>query len=170
MEGNRKKAYLLAAFLLIVSSAWLRGQDAHVGQLLDQLKSPNPGVRAKAAMSLGELGGAAKVAVPALDKALADRNLNVRYWAASALKRIGPEAKGAIPGLISALKTLPGGSPELEGPARYYPDVRSVAAEALGTIGPAAKEAIPALKEATEDKNADVRAAAAEALKKIGAK
>jgi HEAT repeat protein len=45
-----------------------------------------------------------------------------------------------------------------------------VAAEALGAIGPAAKEAIPALKEATEDKNADVRTAAAAALKKTGAK
>jgi HEAT repeat protein len=170
MERNRNKAYLLAAFLLIVSSAWLRAQDAKVGQLLDQLKSLNPGVRAKAAMSLGGLGGAAKVAVPALGTALADRNLNVRYWAANALKRIGPEAKGAIPALVAALKTFPGGSPGLEGPARYYADVRSVAAEALGAIGPAAKEAIPALKEATGDENADVRTAAAEALKKIGAK
>lgn len=170
MERNRNKVYLLAAFLLIVSSAWLHGQDEHVGQLLDQLKSANPGVRAKAAMSLGELGGAAKVAVPALGTALADRNLDVRYWAANALKKIGPEAKRAMPGLISALKTFPGGDPELEGPERYYPDVRSVAAEALGAIGPAAQEAIPALKEATKDKNADVRVAAAEALKKIEAK
>ena len=170
MERNTNKAYLLAAFLLIVSSTWLHGQDERVGQLLEQLKSANPGVRAKAAKSLGEVGGAAKVAVPALGAALADRNLDVRYWAASALKKIGPEAKRAIPGLISALKTFPGGNPELEGPERYFPDVRSVAAEALGAIGPAAKEAIPALREATKDKNSDVQAAATEALKRIEAK
>ena len=170
MDRNRNKAYGLAAFLLIASSAWLRGQDAQVGQLLDQLKSPDSSVRAKAAISLSELGGGAKVGVPALATALADRSLNVRYWACRALRNIGPEAKGAVPGLIAALKTFPGGSPELEGPARYYPDVRSVAAEALGAIGPAAKEAIPALKVATGDKNADVSAAAAYALKKIGAK
>ena len=91
MDWNRNKAYGLAAFLLIASSACLSGQDAQVGQLLDQLKSPNPGVRARAAMSLGELGGAAKVVVPALGTALTDRNLNVRYWAGTALKRFGPE-------------------------------------------------------------------------------
>jgi HEAT repeat protein len=121
-------------------------------------------------MSLSELGGAAKAAVPALAAALADRNLNVRYWSASALRGLGPDARQAVPALVGALKTFPGGSPELEGPARYFPDVRSVAAEALGAIGPLAKAAVPALKEATADQNADVRAAVAEALKRIAAK
>jgi HEAT repeat protein len=157
---------ITAVFIVGLSTLAL-GQDARVGGLLEQLKSPDAGVRARAAMSLSELGGAAKAAAPALAAALADRNLNVRYWSASALRGLGPDARQAVPALVAALKTFPGGSPELDGPARYYPDVRSVAAEALGAIGPLAKAAIPALKEATADQNADVRAAAAEALKRV---
>ncbi len=160
----------IAAVFIVGLSTLALGQDAQIGGLLDQMKSPNAAVRARAAMSLRELGGAAKAAVPALAAALADRNLNVRYWSASALRGLGPDARQAVPALVGALKTFPGGSPELEGPARYFPDVRSVAAEALGAIGPLAKAAVPALKEATADQNADVRAAVAEALKRIAAK
>ena len=43
-----------------------------------------------------------------------------------------------------------------------------MAAEALGAIGPAAKAAVPKLRElAAKDEESEVRAAAAEALKKI---
>ena len=101
------------------------------------------------------IGWGSQGRVPALAAALADRNLNVRYWSASALGGLGPDARPAVPALVGALKTFPGGSPELDGPARYYPDVRSVAAQALGAIGPLAKAAIPALKEATADQNAE---------------
>jgi len=75
-----------------------------------------------------------------------------------------------VPALIAALKTFPGGTAELDGPGRYYPDVRSIAAEALGAIGPAAKDAIPALTEATRDETPDVQGAAKEALSRIGGK
>jgi HEAT repeat protein len=121
-------------------------------------------------MSLGELGAAAKVAVPALAIALADKNLSVRYFSGRALTKLGPDAREAVPALIAALRTFPGGSPELEGPERYFPDVRSVAAEALGAIGPMAKAAIPALKVATTDANWGVKAAAEQAIEKIAIK
>ena len=47
--------------------------------------------------------------------------------------------------------------------------MRFRAAWALARIGPAATDAIPALEAALKDKSAKVRAAAAEALKKIRA-
>ena len=160
----------IAVSFLLGSSVSVRGQEARVGELADQLKSPDAAVRARAAIALDQLGPAAKPAIPALTTALADRNLNVRYWSAKVLRGFGPEAKGAVTALIAALKTFPGGSPALDGPERYYPDVRSLAADALGAIGPAAKEAIPALKEAMADKSPDVRDSATQAIKKIEAK
>jgi HEAT repeat protein len=156
--------------MIVGSSSHVVGQDARVAKLVDELKSGDAGVRARAAIALDQLGGDAKPAIPALTTALADKNLNVRYWSAKVLKGFGPEAKTAVPALVAALKTFPGGSPALEGPARYYPDVRSLAAEALGAIGPAAKEALPALKEAIADKSPEVSGSAAEALKKIEGK
>jgi HEAT repeat protein len=166
----RRGRWRIAALILMGWSASAYGEDVVVRRLIDQLRSPTAAIRARAAIELGELGAAAKTAVPALATALADNNLNVRYCAGNALKGLGPESKGAVPALVAALKTFPGGSPELEGPERYYADVRSVAAEALGAIGPGAREAIPALKEAATDKSADVRAAATDAMKRIEAK
>jgi HEAT repeat protein len=133
--GRRGVTAWGASLLLLVTLGSLAGA-ATVGELTEQLKSPDAGLRGQAAMALREMGPAAKAAVPALAKAMSDRNLNVRYWAGSALRGLGPEGKASVPALIEVLKTYPGGSPELDGPPRYYPDVRSVAAEALGAIGP----------------------------------
>jgi len=106
---------------------------------------------------------------------LSDQNLNVRYSAcqrysaASALKAVGPAAHAAVVPLIKALDTFPGGSPALDGPVRYYPDVRSVVAEALGAIGSRAKEAVPALQKVLNDPDAGARSAASDALKRLTA-
>jgi HEAT repeat protein len=156
--------------ILLASTLLAAGTGDDVDALLAGLKSPNPGTRGMAAMDIGELGPRAKKAVPALAEALADRDLNVRYWAATALRQIGPDAKAAVPALIAALETFPGGTPPLEGPNRYYPDVRSVSAQALGAIGAGAEPAIPALEKALKDPDTSVQAAAAEALKRIRAK
>jgi HEAT repeat protein len=56
----------------------------------------------------------------------------------------------------------------LDGPYRYYADARAVAADALGAIGRGAGAAIPALKKAEQDPQAEVRASATKALKRIG--
>lgn len=166
VPGQLTRALRVAATVLALSTHAF-AQAAQVASLAEQLRSPNAGLRAQAAMSLGELGVSAKAAVPALATALADRNLNVRYFAATALSAVGPEARAAVPALIAALKTFPGGTPELDGPARYFPDVRNVAAEALGAIGPAARAALPALTQAKSDKDGSVSAAATAAIKKI---
>jgi hypothetical protein len=47
------------------------------------------------------------------------------------------------------------------------PEVRAFAANGLGLIGLAAKDVVPSLLECLEDKNQEVRGAAAEALRKI---
>lgn len=153
----------------------LGGRPSAAGQgtledLVKALEHPNPGARAMAATSLAKMGPAAERAVPALSNALADRDLNVRYWAASALKAVGPAAQSAVTALVQALATVPGGSPALDGPLRYYPDIRSVAAEALGAIGNRAKDAVPALNKALNDPDSGVRSAAAGALQRIAAK
>jgi HEAT repeat protein len=90
------------------------------------------------AYTLGEIGPAAKDAVPQLIELLKSSKdpegfLNV--VAADALGKIGPAASNAVPALIVALK-----SDDVRLPTR--------AEDALGNIGAGAKAAIPALIEA----------------------
>jgi HEAT repeat protein len=61
-------------------------------------------VRVWAALLLGRLGPDARKAVPALTRALNDRDTFVRDAAASALGRIGPAAKEAAPAFITLLE------------------------------------------------------------------
>ena len=113
--------------------------------------------RQYAALALGRIGPEAKAAVPALVKALGDRNAHVRADAASALYFIGPAAKTAVPALIGLL-----------GDTDRY--VRHWAVVALGKIGPEARKAVPALVKILEDEDTDVqmRSWAAQALGGIG--
>ena len=142
------------------------GGDTAAAALVQQLRHPNPGVRGMAAEKLGEMGPAARSAVKPLAAALADEDLNVRYWAARALGRMAEQAGEAVPALVGARRTtLPGRG--LQGPMRYYADVRAVSAEALGQIGAPARMALPALKEALSDEDRSVRDAAAEAVKRV---
>jgi HEAT repeat protein len=53
-------------------------------------------------MALESTGPAAAPAVPALARAVRDRDGNVRLWAAKALTRIGPAAREALPALEQA--------------------------------------------------------------------
>jgi HEAT repeat protein len=139
-----------------------------LGELLG---SDIPLVRSIAAEGLAEVAPDAVSVVGPLAQALKDKNLNVRFYAGRALTGMGPAASAAVPALIGALDTHPSREPDLEGPPHYYKDARSVAAEALAAIGPAAKAALPRLREAAaSDDASEVRAAAAEALKKIEAK
>src|SRR5262249_6864607 len=136
---------------------------------------------------LGQYGTHASDAAPELIKALKDPQLAMRRKAVIALGKLGPEAKNAIPDLRALLKT------ESDKPLLCYtirrlggfgkdageavPDliakcgadsaleVRLAAIEELGRIGPDAKDAVTALTLAQKDGRADVREAAAEALK-----
>ena len=117
------------------------GRDAEpaVAALLQSLtKTVETDLQKEIAYTLGEIGPAAKDAVPQLIELIKSRKdpegfLNVN--AAEALGKIGPAAAMAVPALIAALKS---------------DDVRlpTVAAEGLGNIGAEAKTAITALIEA----------------------
>jgi HEAT repeat protein len=72
-----------------------KGPGKKIESLIKLLRDERWLVRAKAAISLGRLGG--RATVPALIQALSDENYLVAYHAADALKRIGtPEAVKAL--------------------------------------------------------------------------
>src|SRR5262249_17257568 len=93
-------------------------------------RNPEARIRHYAADALGEIGPAAKAAVPALISALKDQDWEVRRATANALGKIGPAPKDAVPGLMVALK-----DPESV--------VRSSAAAALKEIALGAVESPP---------------------------
>jgi HEAT repeat protein len=158
-------------------------------QLVRLLDDGRGGVQ-QAALALGQLGPAARAAVPALGRALLHQYVYVRANAAEALGRIGgsevvpllvfamrdPDAMvrydaaeslgklgaEAAPAVPDLIKILRGND------AHIFP-VRLAAAAALGAIGPAAAGATEALKRASRDKDDRLREAAAEALKKVRA-
>ena len=143
--------------------------------LLNALRSPDLKTRTKAMMYVWESSprmgpDTIEPMLPALTETVLDVDLNIRYMAILSLKNFGRASAPAVPALIKALDTFPGRTPPLQGPERYYADVRWVAADALGAIGPGAKAAVPALTQALKDASPDVREAAAAALKRIQAK
>src|SRR5206468_4025151 len=111
-------------------------------------------VRMEAALTLGEMGPAAKSTIPALLSALKEDELRLlEPLVAVTLANIGPSA---VPALKQAL---------VEKDAR----LRRTAAYALSLIGPKAASASGMLTDALADAEADVRALAAKALGRIGA-
>ena len=127
-----------------------------LGYWVTQSKDKDRAVREAAADALGEIGPAAKAAVPALVELLKDKERQVPFVAAVALGKIGPAAKGATPALMEMLK----GKDKI---------ARSAAAWALWNIGdPKAKEeALRTLADLLKDKEGEVSSIAAAALKKI---
>jgi serine/threonine-protein kinase len=121
--------FLLACFLglllLMTGALWMnasRSESRAESLWVESLKHSHVAVRAEAARALGDLGSAAKGAVPALVAALDDTDAEVRGGAVRALERIGSQATPAIPKLIRLSK-----SDESE-------PVRQLALHALGNI------------------------------------
>jgi HEAT repeat protein len=159
--------------------------DDPMPDLVRTLRSPLPDIRARAARSLGKLGGLARDALPHLTHALNDADAGVREAAAQAvglmgiealphlvrmighpdkyvrrnavwaLGKLGPFAQSAVADLCSALKDAD-------------PRTAAGAAQALGNIGDDAVEAIPLLTEAMRGTNVVLCRMAAKALSQIG--
>ena len=81
------------------------GQPSYLGvatgDWVAALKSSDSLERRLAAHALGEIGPAAREAVPALIEALRDPESFVRVWAAAALARVQPENPDANPALVA---------------------------------------------------------------------
>ncbi len=125
-----------------------------VADWLGALSSRDPLRRRLGAYALGEIGPAAREAVPALAAALEDPVAFVRVWAASSLARVAPSRSESIVLLIT----------ELEDDLAF---VRSLAAWHLGRLGPAFPDivqAITPLRRLESDKDPSVRTEAALAL------
>jgi HEAT repeat protein len=152
-----------------------------VPALVTALRDRCDTVRCRAAMELAGLGPGARAAVPALSAALKDVDAVVCRWAAFALGEVGPKAASAAPALLDLLRG-------------DCPITRAIAAVALRKLGAAALPALllglkdnaarvrrqaaiilgkiaepqdvlfPALREAFNDSDASVRAAALAAL------
>jgi HEAT repeat protein len=104
--------------------------------LIDSLQEKIELVRFHAAIALGNLGCAARSAVPALIRtALRDEEPAVRLEAAMALWNIDHKGPLVVPALIKALAD----DNEL---------ICWIAADCLGQIGPEARDAVPALQQA----------------------
>jgi len=160
-----------------------------VATLAAELRSTDPHLRHDAARKLAKLGLAANQAVPELASALTDPDKRVRFHSAKALSEIGPDAQSAGPSIISALPTA-------DADCRYYlvktlskldlnsehaPAVpalinalrdensktRYYAVKCLKDIGPAAGASASTLRTLASDPDAEVRDAAASALKKV---
>jgi hypothetical protein len=153
--------------------------------------------RHQAALALSKMAPASRAAVPALAEALADQEPAVRMNAAIALFRLRDEARPAIPALIQALKDpenqtnlatftytiqemaaralgrASGGSAEAV-PALSdvletggSEEMRLAALHGLEEVGPEARPTVPRLRHLLTDNSAEVRQAAADALRAI---
>jgi HEAT repeat protein len=123
---------------------------------LDDSQEANWEQRRRAAYALGQIGPAAKDAVPALTEALDSQSMDVRQYAADALGHIGPDAKGAATRLTESLQD-----------SANDEHVHRLAARALGRIGPAAAGATAALQQSLQGDDLVRRVEAAVALWRI---
>jgi HEAT repeat protein/lysophospholipase L1-like esterase len=122
--------------------------------LLGALRQPDEGGQAAAARALGNLGPAAREAVPELMKLLERGTPRVRAATARALGNMGPAAELAVHELMRRLDDA-------------APPVRAAAAWALGEIGPAAKAALLPLVNRLRDEDESVRLRAGESLGQV---
>lgn len=110
-----------------------------------------------AAGVLGEIGPAAKPAVPALVSALTHKDNNVRFTSCRALWQIDrQQAKTVLPVLIEMLRTK-----------ETHPFHLAAAIKLVGDIGPEASAALPAIRDLENHPDAAVSTRAAEVLKKL---
>jgi HEAT repeat protein len=149
-EFRREVQYVLGLF----------GADSApaVPELVTSLASDDDHVRNSAVYALGKIGPAAKAASAELRKLLTSDDEFVRFAATWALVRIDPKdtklAASAVPALIKGLSD-------------ERPLVRAESASTLGELGAAAKAALPELKKAADDDDANVSAAAKQAVEQI---
>ena len=184
-----KTIRFLFSLFFVVSFVLLGcGTEQKVKRLESKLKSPQPEVRRKAALSLAEIGKPASSAVPSLIDLLKDEEDIVCGSAAFALSKIeDPNVANAIPKLIqlsladgieftqrSSLDALVSlrelAVPELIPLLSSNNDLKTrlIITEALSRIGSGATEATTVLIDTLYDSNEVIRENAMSALGRIG--
>jgi HEAT repeat protein len=128
--------------------------------IIAALDDPDMRVRATAAYALGRAGPAASSAVPRLRRAVESSDPMVRAVGAWALAHIAPADHEVVTEILPVL---------MHATTSHDAMMRRGSVVALGMLGEAASAAAPRLKALTNDPDKTVRAAALEALEKIGA-
>ncbi len=172
---SRCPLWTIIAFLVATSAATLAfGQDS-LNDLLSDLSSDDVAVRRSAAESLSRIKPLDEAAIPALVKALDDRELNP--YIAWALNNAGPKAGEAVkPRLLSVLRAKKMSSAERNVihslHAAALPALRELLTDAdvghrmkalgiLRIMGPSASAAAPDVKLALAEPQREVRLGAA---------
>jgi HEAT repeat protein len=139
-----------------------RPAAAATAALTDLLKAADPAVKAHAAIALWRVTGQAEPVVPVLAMALPEPALR-RPTSPPLLPQVQMPGMGSLgyrgPGPIYYSMSLP--------PTAFGEPVVLLVIRTLGDIGPVARPAAPALRAVQDDPDANVREAAAEALKKV---
>jgi HEAT repeat protein len=135
---------------------WGVGGPEAVPLLIRKLRSRDALVRAEAIEDLGRLGALARPALDRLRPLLLDHDPHVRIYTVLALARIDPKAKPELHHLTTALKDS-----DIE--------LRAAALDALTELGCRTEAVLDILTKALADESyPELRAAAAQALGKIG--
>lgn len=111
---------------------------------------PSYGYQLEAAGTLLEIHPNSTLGLLRLRDALESHGEPMRFYAAAILARNGIDIDSTVPALVEALNST-----------RFF---KIKAAKSLSQLGPKGKPAIAALTEATQDRDADVRKAATDAL------
>jgi HEAT repeat protein len=148
---------------LLPADPLLQGLEQALGVLIANLYDRDVHIRLAAIDALEMLGEKALPAVPAMIRALGDRDLFVRWAAARTLGKMVPEGDQPVPdALVAAVPGL----------ARLLSDedldLRLTVENALGRFGPAGSAAVPALAQAVAKGDTEARVGAIDALGSIG--
>jgi hypothetical protein len=104
LKGSQSMRPAVLVLLVIMMCGCTKGQPPlaagkPVSHWVQALEDPDPKVRKTAATKLGNVGTADAQTLPALIKALKDKDTTVRSEVILALVKFGPEARGACPAL-----------------------------------------------------------------------
>jgi HEAT repeat protein len=153
LSGGDERSRDDALFLLGISGKAGLPALPGITSLIDERE--NKDQRLEALRVIGNWGPLAKDAVPVLDKALADSDLDIRIAAAYALARVDKANAQALKTLGEALRT-------------GDPNQRVEAATRIGFLGRDGQGAVQSLVATIDDQDESVREAVAESLGSIG--
>jgi HEAT repeat protein len=150
--GQKDAAEKATMYMERMAAALARMGPAAVPALQSQVTGAGDLEAILVILALGDIGGPAASAAPALVRALGGENVLIRGAATQALAKIGP---GALPALLAGLKDASA-------------DARWSSAVVLGTIKAEPRRTVPALTAALRDPDGFVRIKAAQALGAFG--